>query len=138
MNASQLGTGAARQAAILADLKAARLTKRELRRRLARTIWLVEIRDGALARLDTRLGQLERSLGRGAGSVPDGHRFPPRPDDSAGWAEWIRCGGPQPSVCRGADGATEWLADALHLGGNGLVPQAAREAWRQLVNRLQS
>lgn len=28
------------------------------------------------------------------------------------------------------------LADALHLGGNGLVPQCAREAWTQLTERL--
>lgn len=64
---------------------------------------------------------------------PVGHRFPPRPDDHDGWQRWE---GAQPSIRRGADGATEWLADALHLGGNGLVPQCAREAWQQLTDRL--
>ena len=29
------------------------------------------------------------------------------------------------------------LADALHLGGNGLVPDCATEAFRQLANRFQ-
>lgn len=60
-------------------------------------------------------------------------RFPPGPDDTEGWAAWT---GAQPAVCRGADGATEWLADALHLGGNGLVPQCARTAWHLLMDRL--
>lgn len=62
-----------------------------------------------------------------------GHRFPPRPDDLDGWDQWD---GPQPGIRRGADGSTEWLADALHLGGNGLVPQCAREAWLQLTERF--
>lgn len=62
-----------------------------------------------------------------------GHRFPPRPDDLDGWEQWD---GPQPGVRRGADGVTPWLADALHLGGNGLVPQCAREAWLRLTERL--
>ena len=62
------------------------------------------------------------------------HRFPPRPDDIDGWEQWD---GPQPGIRRGADGSTEWLADALHLGGNGLVPQCAREAWLQLTARLE-
>lgn len=70
--------------------------------------------------------------GRWAEPEASRHRFPPRPSDHAGWAEWD---GAQPSVCRGTDGATEWLADALHLGGNGLVPQCAREAWEQLTRR---
>lgn len=61
------------------------------------------------------------------------HRFPPHPDDHAGWAEWD---GAQPAICRSTDGATRWLADALHLGGNGLVPQCARAAWEQLIIRL--
>ena len=59
--------------------------------------------------------------------------FPPRPDDLDGWQRWE---GPQPGVRRRADGVTPWLADALHLGGNGLVPQCAREAWNQLTERL--
>lgn len=60
------------------------------------------------------------------------HQWPPRPDDRDGWEQWT---GAQPSIRRSADGATEWLADALHLGGNGLVPQCAAEAFRQLAAR---
>ena len=61
--------------------------------------------------------------------------FPPGPDDRAGWEAWAADGGPQPAIRRGPDGRPEGLADALHLGGNGLVPQAAAEAFRQLYNR---
>ena len=61
--------------------------------------------------------------------------FPPGPDDAAGWERWTASGGPQPAIRRGPDGRPEGLADALHLGGNGLVPQAAAEAFRQLYNR---
>jgi DNA (cytosine-5)-methyltransferase 1 len=61
--------------------------------------------------------------------------FPPGPDDRAGWERWTASGGPQPAIRRGPDGRPEGLADALHLGGNGLVPQAAAEAFRQLYNR---
>jgi hypothetical protein len=66
---------------------------------------------------------------------PPEYRLPPRPDDLDGWEQWE---GAQPAVRRSVDGATEWLADALHLGGNGLVPQCAREAWGQLTERLRS
>ena len=65
-----------------------------------------------------------------------GRGFPPHPDDADGWAEWIAAGGPGPAVRRSTDGPPVGLADALHLGGNGLVPQCAAEAWRQLTDRL--
>ena len=61
--------------------------------------------------------------------------FPPRPDDHDGWADWITEGGPQPVLRRLTDGPPTGLADALHLGGNGLVPQCAAEAWGQLIER---
>lgn len=67
--------------------------------------------------------------------------FPPRPDDTDGWAAWIAGGGPEPQVRRSPDGATGrmvrpvGLADRLHLLGNGLVPQCATEAIRQLAER---
>ena len=79
-----------------------------------------------------------------SGDVSDTHRadgatradrFPPGPDDRAGWEAWTASGGPQPAICRGPNGRPEGLADALHLGGNGLVPQVAAEAFRQLSNR---
>lgn len=62
--------------------------------------------------------------------------FPPLPDDIDGWREWIAAGGPEPSVRRSTDGRPLGLADALHLGGNGLVPLAAGHAFRQLAGRL--
>jgi len=65
----------------------------------------------------------------------DGMGWPPRPDDHDGWAEWIAQGGPQPVLRRQSNGPPTGLADALHLGGNGLVPAAAREAFRQLCQR---
>lgn len=61
--------------------------------------------------------------------------WPPLRDDLDGWAGWIAQGGPQPVLRRDADGPPNGLADALHLGGNGLVPQAAAEAIRQLLDR---
>lgn len=61
--------------------------------------------------------------------------WPPGRDDDAGWREWIEAGGPQPVVRRDTDGPPAGLADALHLGGNGLVPQCATEAIAQLLAR---
>jgi DNA (cytosine-5)-methyltransferase 1 len=75
----------------------------------------------------------ERSGAALAGTV--GRGFPPPPDDTDGWRDWIAEGGPQPSVRRGAHGRPVGLADALHLGGNGLVPRVAAVALRQLAGR---
>lgn len=67
--------------------------------------------------------------------------FPPSPDDLDGWRQWVETGGPKPVVCRDSDGAPHRLdrpgalADRLHLAGNGLVPQCAAEALRQLIER---
>lgn len=78
-----------------------------------------------------------RPIARGDTRQDAGWRgFPPPPGDDAGWADWIAQGGPEPGVRRGTDGAPPWLADALHLGGNGLVPQCARAAWELLTERL--
>ena len=46
-----------------------------------------------------------------------------------------RKGGPQPVLRRCTHGPVAGLADALHLGGNGLVPQADAHAIRQLLDR---
>jgi len=61
--------------------------------------------------------------------------WPPGRDDHDGWARWIAEGGPQPVLRRCTHGPAAGLADALHLGGNGLVPQAAAHAIRQLLDR---
>ena len=72
----------------------------------------------------------ERTNGNSAG-----HSFPPSRDDTAAWSRWVAEGRPQPVVRRLADGPPAGLADALHLGGNGLVPQTATAAIRQLLER---
>lgn len=61
--------------------------------------------------------------------------FPPARFDPA-WRGWVAAGGPKPAVRRGTDGATRWLADSLHLGGNGLVPRVAASAFIELARRL--
>ena len=78
-----------------------------------------------LARQDAR-----PDIGRGG--------FPPRPDDTDAWQRWIAEGRPKPSIRRSTHGRPVGLADALHLGGNGLVPATASEAWRQLTERLKT
>lgn len=62
--------------------------------------------------------------------------WPPARGDAEGWAEWTAQGGPKPAVRRGLDGRPAGLADALHLGGNGLVPRVAAEAFTVLLHRL--
>lgn len=61
--------------------------------------------------------------------------WPPGRDDGDGWQRWIAAGGPEPVLRRRTDGPPVGLADALHLGGNGLVPQCAAHAWGQLLER---
>ena len=63
-------------------------------------------------------------------------QWPPLRHEASEWDGWILAGGPQPFLCRSSDGPPCGLADALHLGGNGLVPQAAREAIVQLARRF--
>lgn len=99
--------------------------------------WLLAHTDGD-GREGVGRGVLERCDVDGRNGTRRGGTmdWPPGRDDVAGWAEWIAAGGPEPVVCRGANGRPPWLADALHLGGNGLVPLAAGDAFRQLVGRL--
>jgi DNA (cytosine-5)-methyltransferase 1 len=61
--------------------------------------------------------------------------WPPTRDGN--WDEYINQGGPKPALRRTTDGPTEGLADALHLGGNGLVPAVAAAAFIELLNRHQ-
>jgi DNA (cytosine-5)-methyltransferase 1 len=69
-------------------------------------------------------------------AIAESGGWPPGRDDIDGWRRWIAAGGPEPVVRRLADGPPLGLADALHLGGNGLVPQCAAEAVRHLATRL--
>lgn len=60
--------------------------------------------------------------------------WPPGPDDAEGWRAYIEAGGPQPGICRGADGLANRL-DRLRLTGNGVVPQQAAAALAGLMER---
>lgn len=67
---------------------------------------------------------------------PSHPAFPPTRDDHDGWAAYVSEGGPEPAVRRSADGPPPGLADALHAGGNGLVPVVAATAFLELAERL--
>lgn len=73
---------------------------------------------------------------RNAGGQHSHAQWPPGRDDTDGWQRWTAAGGPQPAVRRGTDGRPAELADALHLGGNGLVPAVAAAALVELARRL--
>lgn len=79
-----------------------------------------------------------QSAGTTLAGTGDGDRdaWPPGRDDADGWRDYIAAGGPEPSLRRGADGRPAGLADALHLGGNGLVPVVAARALVELADRL--
>lgn len=65
--------------------------------------------------------------------------FPPGPHDQPAWDSWIRAGGPQPAVRRGADGvsdALEYRQNRLRCLGNAVVPDQAALAFRVLYERM--
>lgn len=64
-----------------------------------------------------------------------GRLFPPGPADRDGWREYIAAGGPQPTICRGADGSAG-RNDRLFACGNGVVPLAVAHAFVTLAARL--
>ena len=69
------------------------------------------------------------------------HEWPPLPRDAEAWAEWVAAGNAEPVIRGGIDGSTGRMVggveigERLHLLGNGLVPQCATEAIRQLLGR---
>ena len=79
-----------------------------------------------------------QSTGTTLAGTGDGDRdaWPPGRDDADGWRRYSAAGRPEPAVRRGADGRPAGLADALHLGGNGLVPVVAARALVELADRL--
>jgi len=66
---------------------------------------------------------------------PDGRdAFPPGPDDAEGWRRWTGAGGPQPGVRGGPHGAPDRV-DRVRLLGNGVCPDQAALAFRELSSR---
>jgi len=68
------------------------------------------------------------------------HEWPPGPADAAGWAAYLaRHPGTEPAVRGATDGAAGGVdisrASRLRMLGNGIVPQQAAEAIRQLARR---
>jgi len=61
--------------------------------------------------------------------------WPPARDDFQGWERWVNKNGPEPAIRRISNGRPEGLVDALHLLGNGLVPQVAATAFLSLAER---
>jgi DNA (cytosine-5)-methyltransferase 1 len=75
------------------------------------------------------------AYGRDSGVV-----YPPPPDDAEGWAKWVRDGGPQPGVCRGAYGVADGLDARRRRGrlrciGNAVAPRQAAAAFLALAHR---
>lgn len=135
----QVGDDGARQPDVArcgpAVADATRLDEREPHRQACALSWAGPRRDvgwNSEGLADTEDDRCEQGdAWRHAQKLP----WPPHRDDHDGWSRWIAKGRPQPVLRRDLDGPPDGLADALHLGGNGLVPQAAAHAIRQLLDR---
>lgn len=84
---------------------------------------------------DAHQSGLEGRGGPVSGSGDERSAWPPRPEDEAGWREYITGGGPEPAVRGGPDGPA-YRVDRLRCLGNAVVPQQAALALRILGVRL--
>lgn len=90
-----------------------------------------------VARDESRNGQ-DESDKRPAREPIGGDTFGRWPPSREGdWPDYIAQGGPKPAVRRRTNGTPPELVDALHLGGNGLVPSVAGCAFIELRARLE-
>lgn len=90
-----------------------------------------------VARDESRNGQ-DESDKRPAREPIGGDTFGRWPPSREGdWPDYIAQGGPKPAVRRRTNGTPPELVDALHLGGNGLVPSVAGAAFIELRARLE-
>ncbi len=78
--------------------------------------------------------QPPRNAGGQMVAAADGDAFPPGPADAAGWRTYLRAGGPQPSIRRGADGLSARV-DRVRCLGSSIVPTVASRAFRDLARR---
>jgi DNA (cytosine-5)-methyltransferase 1 len=62
--------------------------------------------------------------------------FPPEPQELEKWREYVRQGGPEPSVYRSPDGVPRRLDARLRCLGNAVVPQQGELALRRLLSRI--
>lgn len=73
------------------------------------------------------------------GSAYERVTWPPGPEEFDQWREYLRLlPGIEPAICRGAHGLAaglEYRTDRLRLNGNGVVPQVAALAFKQLAER---
>jgi DNA (cytosine-5)-methyltransferase 1 len=64
--------------------------------------------------------------------------FPPGPQDARGWSEYLRTAtGPQPGLCRNADGF-HGRVDRVRILGNACLPVQVGVAFLDLLDRLRA